>query len=120
MIIYFFTLFGELLLIIAAYIKLAKGYNQFILFLVQVGCGSQYVALYVALLLLISLFHRVKMFTIIATINIGMSVFYPILRNKLDQGQKTSIFISLTATGVAIIASCLIKYVPDEMEAGAY
>ena len=78
------TIFGEFLLIIAAYFELAKGYNQLILFLIQLGVGAQYVALPVSALLVISVYHRVTMLAFLGVINLATIAIYPSMHSFLN------------------------------------
>ena len=71
------SLLGSLLLIIVDKdgAKITQSYVEIIIFIVQLGVSSSFVTINVAVLILISPLHRVKIFALLQTINILSIVF---------------------------------------------
>ena len=71
------SLFGSLLLIMLDKDgnKLTQGYVEIIIFIVQLGISSSFVTINVAVLILISPIHRLKIFAVLQTINVLAIVF---------------------------------------------
>ena len=68
---YAVSLTGSLLLIVVNQIKdLGEGYIEVIIFIVQLGVSSSFVTINVAVLVLVSVQHRMKIFAMMQTINV--------------------------------------------------
>ena len=83
---YAVSLTGSLLLIVInKFDKLGQGYVEVIIFIVQLGISSSFVTINVAVLVLISVNHRFKIFVILQAINVASICFQPKISSYIDE-----------------------------------
>ena len=107
------SLFGSLLLIIVDKdgVKLTQGYVEIIIFIVQLGISSSFVTINVAVLILISPIHRLKIFAVLQTINVLAIVFQPsIFKEYLDEVSSLPVYSLIGASTMGILLSLMISH----------
>ena len=107
------SLFGSLLLIIVDKdgVKLTQGYVEIIIFIVQLGISSSFVTINVAVLILISPIHRLKIFAVLQTINVLAIVFQPsIFKEYLDEVSSLPVYSLIGLSTMGILLSLMISH----------
>ena len=107
------SLFGSLLLIIVDKdgVKLTQGYVEIIIFIVQLGISSSFVTINVAVLILISPIHRLKIFAVLQTINVLAIVFQPsIFKEYLDDVSSLPVYSLIGSSAMGILLSLMISH----------
>ena len=107
------SLFGSLLLIIVDKdgVKLTQGYVEIIIFIVQLGLSSSFVTINVAVLILISPIHRLKIFAMLQTINVLSIVFQPSLFSSYLIGvESVPVYSLIASSSLGILLSLMISY----------
>lgn len=106
------SLLGSLLLIVVEKkgVNLTQGYVEIIIFIVQLGISSSFVTNNVAVLILISPLHRLKIFALLQTLNVLAIVFQPSLSSYMRTIGGISVYSLIVASSIGIILSLLISY----------
>ena len=107
------SLFGSFLLIIVDKdgVKLTQGYVEVIIFIVQLGISSSIVTINVAVLILISPIHRLKIFAVLQTINVLAIVFQPsIFKEYLDDVSSLPVYSLIGSSAMGILLSLMISH----------
>ena len=72
------------------------------MFIEQMGISASFVTINVAVLVLISINHRVKVFTILATLNMVLIVFQPTIHNASGSKLPVETLIILSVASWAL------------------
>ena len=105
---FFISLIGSILMHLTEHLNLGNSALEIFIFIVQIGISSSFVTVNVAVLILISVNHRLRVFTILSLMNIGSLSMQPLLVSYI--GHDDPAFYLIGATTTAVILSCLISH----------
>ena len=97
---YSISLFGSIILIFIHKYEVPLQYEEVIIFIVQCGISSAYVTINVAVIILITVNHRAKIFAFLSTINAASIGFQPAYSSYFEPGVPTYTLIAFSATGI--------------------
>ena len=111
---YAISLTGSLLLIMVNQIKdLKQGYVEVIIFIVQLGISSNFVTINVAVLVLVSVQHRMKIFAMLQTINVLAICCQPRISTfieEMDQINVAPTYLLIGASSLGLVLGVLLSH----------
>ena len=78
---YLISLIGSILMNMTEHLNLGNEALEIFIFIVQIGISSSFVTVNVAVLILISVNHRLRLFTILAFVNLVSLSMQPLIAN---------------------------------------
>ena len=103
------ALLGSILLVLARHFGIDSGYVELIVFICQLGFASSFVTINVAVLILVSMRHRLKVIVLLSTINIASFLGHLILVDS-DKQFDVPVWVLTVSSSVGILLSILISY----------
>lgn len=107
---YSVSFIGSLLLIVVnRFEDLRQGYVEVIIFIVQLGISSSFVTINVAVLVLVSVNHRLKVFTIMQAINVISICLQPSFASYLERAE-TPTYVLIAASFIGLVLGLMLSH----------